>query len=74
MYPFEHEFSMAQFLDICALGGAEGPYEQILEFVGGRMPGGAPGSDAENTWQRMRSWMVMCRQWFAAWQQYQGNA
>ena len=61
---------MAQFVDVCALGGAEGPYETILQFVGGRVPGGAPGSSAELTWQRMRSWVVMCRAWLLAWRQY----
>ena len=35
---------MARFEDICALGGAEGPSEQILECIGGDMPGGPEGS------------------------------
>ena len=63
--------SMARFEDICAIGGADAPFEQILEYVGGRMPGGAPGTMAERTWQRMRSWMVISHAFFAAWQQYQ---
>ena len=62
---------MAQLHDICALGGANGPFGQILEYVGGRMPGGPPASAMERIWQRMRSWMVLSREWFTAWQQYQ---
>ena len=62
---------MAQITDVCAAGGADGPYELILEYVGGRMPGGPPRSQAERTWQRMRSWVVLCRVWLTAWRQYQ---
>ena len=40
---------MAQITDVCAAGGADGPYELILEYVGGRMPGGPPRSQAERT-------------------------
>ena len=65
---------MAQLSDVLALGGADGPYEMVLEYVGGRMPGGPPGSIDERVWQQMRSWMVASRAWFAAWQQYQREA
>ena len=47
------------------------PYELILEFVGGRMPGGAPGTAGDRIWQRMRSWRALCHSWYLAWRQYQ---
>jgi hypothetical protein len=56
---------------VCALGGADGPYELILEYVGGPMPGGPAGSDDEQIWQRMRSWMLLSREWFRSWLEYQ---
>ena len=65
---------MAQLADLCALGGAHGPYELVLQYVGGRMPGGPPNSNEEAAWQRMRSWAVLCRAWLGAWRQYQSEA
>ena len=56
--------------DILALGGAEAPYEQVLEYIGGRMPGGPEGSEEENTWLRMRSWCAISRSWLLAFRQY----
>ena len=58
---------MANMLTICDLGGANAPYEQILEYVGGRMPGGYPGSPHR---ERIRSWMVICKDWFHAFKEY----
>ena len=62
---------MAHISDVCACGGAEGPYEQILEFVGGRCPGGAPGTEGDRIWQRMLSWRFLCLSWHLVWKQYQ---
>ena len=73
-YPGARASTMAQFEDICALGGADAPFEQILEYVGGRIPGGEPGTMAERTWQRMRSWIVTSRAFFLAWREYQREA
>ena len=56
---------------VARLGGAHAPFEIILQYVGGRMPGGPDGSPAEAVWQRMRSWMVLSQTWFHAWLQYQ---
>ena len=64
-------FNMAQIEDVCTLGGADTPYELILEYVGGRVPGGAPGTPEQSIWLRMRSWMLVSRRWLVAWRQYQ---
>jgi len=48
---------------IAQLGGADGPFEMILQFVGGRMPAGA-------TWNRIREWRALSRTISLAWMQY----
>ena len=48
---------------VAKLGGAEGAFELILEFVGGRMPSG-------DTWNYIRSWRALCREVSLAWMQY----
>ena len=48
---------------VARLGGAEGPFELILEYVGGREPHG-------EIWQWIRSWRALCRALSLAWMQY----
>ena len=48
---------------VAQLGGADGPFEMILEFVGGRMPEG-------ETWSRIRTWRALSRTISLAWMQY----
>jgi hypothetical protein len=48
---------------VARLGGADGPLEMILEFVGGRMPSGEP-------WNYIRSWRALSREFSFAWMEY----
>jgi len=48
---------------VASLGGAEGPFEMILDSIGGPMPSG-------QTWQRMRSWGSISRTISRAWMEY----
>ena len=40
--------------DVAKCGGADGPFELILEYVGGRMPHGL-------VWNYIRSWRALCQ-------------
>ena len=48
---------------VAKLGGADGPFELILEYVGGMMPSGS-------VWMYIRSWRALCREVSLAWMQY----
>ena len=48
---------------VAGVGGAEGPFELILEFIGGRYPQGEP-------WNYIRSWRWLSRAVSLAWMQY----
>ena len=48
---------------VASVGGADGPFELILEFVGGPMPHG-------DVWQRIRQWRYLSRAISLAWMQY----
>ena len=48
---------------VAALGGGDGPFEMIFEFVGGRAPSG-------HTWGLMRTWRAISRTFSLAWMQY----
>ena len=63
------------FEDICALGGAECPFEIIYSYVGGVMPGGRVEDDGtpdakEILWRQMRAWMAISLFWKIAFLQY----
>ena len=56
-------FLLPVMLPVARLGGADGPLEMIMEFVGGRAPHGP-------VWNQMRSWRWLCREFSLAWMQY----
>ena len=49
---------------VAQLGGANAPFELILEYVGGPTPSG-------REWQYIRSWRALCHAVSLAWMQYQ---
>ena len=59
---------MPDFEAVARLGGV-GPYERILLFVRGWMPGGPPGSAEQAVWIAMHQYRALSKAVFHAWRE-----